>query len=629
MLAEVALDRVGLILGLEMSRLARSCKDWHHLFELCGRFRVLLADAESIYDPTEYSDRLLLGLTGMMNEAELHILNQRMSQGKLNKARRGELVVGVPVGYVKSPAGEVTFDPDEQVQEIVRLVFDQFDRQGTVHGVLRHLIACGIRMPLRRRSGPDRGGLDRRPPGRETVRYILRHPIYAGAYIYGFRPVDPRRRKPGSPSGGRASGLAAEDCQVFLKDRYPAYISWERFEANQARLAANRSRAESAGAVREGPALLAGLVRCGRCGHRMYVRYRRSGRCPTYVCSTLRSDYGLPLCQSVSAMAIEAWVAQEVLVALQPAALDASLDAASRVDEQRRQVIGDWERRIERARYEADRTGRQYQACEPENRLVGRTLERRWDEALQAVREAEEDFDRFLRAQPRVLGETDRERIRRLAAEVPALWHAPTTTHADRRQIARLLIDRVVLTVVPSNDHVQATIEWAGGAVRERMLPREVNRYKDKRERRSLSDRLAALLGAGETPRAIAAILGREGFRPPKRATQFTDGMVRRLLHELGLRLRVPRQTAEGVLASGEVWLHELAETLALSPYTVHGWRKKGWMHSRQVGGRGGPWAVWADATELDRLRALKECPRLWNHQERLARLRTPGPRGD
>src|SRR4051794_23949699 len=562
LLAEVAPDRVGLILGLEMSRLARSCKDWHHLLELCARFRVLLADAESIYDPTEYSDRLLLGLTGMMNEAELHILKQRMYQGKLNKARRGELVVAVPVGDVKSPAGEVTLDPDEQVQEIIRLVFDQFDRQGTVHGVLRHLIACGIRMPLRRRGGPDRGELDWRPPGRETVRHILRHPIYAGAYIYGFRPVDPRRRKPGSPKSGRGSGLAAEECQVFLRDRHPAYISWDRFEANRRRMAANRSRVESPGAVRDGAALLAGGVRCGRCGRRMYVRYRRSGGCPTYVCSTLRSDYGLPLCQSVSAMEVEAWVAREVLEALQPAALDASLEAASRVDEQRRQVIRDWERRVERARYEADRAGRQYHACEPENRLVGRTLERRWDEALQAVRKAEEDFDRFLRAQPRLLGQADRERIRCLAAEVPSLWHAPTTTHADRRQIVRLLIDRVVLTVDSENDDVKARVEWAGGAVRERTLPREGFGYKKQQQWKKLSCRLDALHGLGETPDVIATILDREGFRPPKRATRFTGGIVRRLLHELGLRPRMPRQTAAGVLASGEVWLHDLAETL-------------------------------------------------------------------
>jgi DNA invertase Pin-like site-specific DNA recombinase len=629
LLAEVALDRVGLIRGLEMSRLARSCKDWHHLLELCARFRVLLADAESVYDPTEYSDRLLLGLTGMMNEAELHILKQRMYQGKLNKARRGELVVGVPVGYVKSLAGEVAFDPDEQVQEIVRLIFDQFDRQGTVHGVLRHLIASGIRMPLRRRSGANRGELDWRPPCRETVRHILRHPLYAGAYRYGFRPSDPRQRKPGHPKSGRGSGRAAEDCLVFLKGRFPAYISWERFEANQAKLAANRSRAESAGAVRGGAALLAGVVRCGRCGKRMYVRYGRAGHRPAYVCSALRSDYGLPLCQSASAAEVEAWVAEEILEALQPAALDASLDAASQVDEQRRQVIRDWERRIERARSEADRAARQYHACEPENRLVGRTLERQWDHALQAVQQVEEEFDRFLRTQPRSLGEADRERIRRLAVEVPTLWHAPTTTPADRRRIVRLLIDQVVLTVDPGDDHIRVRVEWAGGAVRERTVYRAVQGYKNQQQWAALSARLAALHGRGETPKMIATTLNRDGFRPPKQATRFTAGMVRRLLHELGLRPRVPRHTAAAVLSPGEMWLHDLAQALDLSPHTLHGWRKKGWMHTRQLGGRGGPWAVWTDATELDRLRALKECPRLWIDRERLAELRMPGPRRD
>ena len=228
LLAEVALDRVGLVLGLEMSRLARSCKDWHQLLELCARFRVLLADADGVYDPTEYADRLMLGLTGMMSEAELHVLKGRMHQGKLNKARRGELVVAVPVGYLKRPSGEVTFDPDEQVQAVVRLIFDQFDVRGTVHGVLRYLIAHDIRMPVRVQAGPARGQLEWRPPSRETIRQVLRHPIYAGAYRYGHRPTDARRQRPGHPKSGRGSGLAAEDCQVFLKDRFPAYISWER-----------------------------------------------------------------------------------------------------------------------------------------------------------------------------------------------------------------------------------------------------------------------------------------------------------------------------------------------------------------------------------------------------------------
>nr|WP_202974008.1 recombinase family protein [Fimbriiglobus ruber] len=379
LLAEVALDRIGLILGLEMSRRARSCKDGHQLLELCARFRVLLADADGVFDPTDHSDRLLLGLHGMMNEAELHVLKQRMHQGKLNKARRGELIVSVPVGYLKHPSGQVTLDPDEQAQGVVRLIFDEFDRQGTVHGILRHLIAHGIRLPVRSTAGGSGGPLQWRPPGRETIRQILRHPIYAGAYRYGHRPTDPRRQTAGHPKSGRNSGLAADECLVFLRDRFPAYISWERFEANQLRLAANRSRAGSPGAIRNGTALLAGVVRCGRCGKRMYVRYTRTGR-PSYVCSTLRSDYGLPLCQSTPAADIETWVAEQVLSALQPAALDASLTAAAAVEEQRRQLVRHWEQRIERARYEADRAGRQYHACEPENRLVARTLEQRWDE---------------------------------------------------------------------------------------------------------------------------------------------------------------------------------------------------------------------------------------------------------
>src|SRR3954471_22964210 len=346
LLAEVALDRVGLILGLEMSRLARSCKDWHHLLELCGRFRVLLADADGVYDPTEHADRLVLGLTGMMSEAELHILKQRMYQGKLNKARRGELIARVPAGYVKSPAGEVTLDPDEQARGVIGLIFDEFDRLGTVHGVLRSLIADGFRLPVRAQGGPNSGQLEWRAPCRETIRHILRHPMYAGAYRYGFRPTEPRRQGQGHPRGGRGSGLAPEDCLVFLKDRFPAYITWERFEANQARLTANRSRIDSAGAVRDGAALLAGVVWCGRCGRRMYVRYGGPHRRPGYVCSTLRSDYALPLCQSVTAAEVECWVAGQILEVIQPAVLEASLDAAAAVERRRRQVIRHWGQRL-------------------------------------------------------------------------------------------------------------------------------------------------------------------------------------------------------------------------------------------------------------------------------------------
>jgi hypothetical protein len=210
---------------------------------------------------------------------------------------------------------------------------------------------------------------------------------------------------------------------------------------------------------------------------------------------------------------------------------------------------------------------------------------------------------------------------------VPALWRASTTTPADRRQVVRLLVDRVVLTVDPHDDRVAVRVEWAGGAARERTIHREVQGYKNQQSWSRLSARLSTLHGRGEAPKAIAAALDREGFRPPKRASRFTAGMVRRLLHELGLRARVPRSSSTSILSADERWLHDLAGLLAVSPHTLHGWRKKGWIQARQIGGRGGPWAVWADASELDRLRALRECPRSWADRERLAELRVPGSR--
>ena len=628
LLAEVALDRVGIIFGLEMSRLARSCKDWHQLLELCARFRVLLADADGVYDPTEYGDRLLLGLTGMMSEAELHVLKGRMHQGKLNKARRGELIVAVPVGYLKNAGGEVTFDPDEHARSVVELIFDQFDRRGTVHGVLRHLIEHEIRLPVRVQAGPSRGLLQWRQPCRETLRQILRHPIYAGAYRYGHRPVDPRRQTPGHRSSGRSGGLAAEDCLVFLKDRLPAYITWDRFEANQKRLEANRSRSDAAGSVRRGSALLAGLVWCGRCGRRMYVRYGGRSNQPAYICSAQRSDHGLPLCQSASAASIEGWLAEELLAALEPAALDASLAAASEVEGQRRQMTLQWEHRRERARFEAERAARQYHACEPENRLVARTLERRWDEALREQDRLGDEFARFQRAQPRPLDGADQDQIRRLAEEVPTLWHAATTTSADRRQLVRLLVDRIVLNVDSSDAKVAMRVEWAGGAVRERILPRAVQGYECQKDWPRLTARLGELHASGLNPAAIAATLNDEGFIAPKRATRLSAGMVRRLLDRLGLRQRVPRCSAStGALAPGEWWLHDLARHLDLSLHTLHGWRRRGWLHARQSGGRGGPWAVWANDREINRLVQLKACPRLWPNRDQLAELRVPTPR--
>ena len=273
-LAEVALDHVGLIVGVEMSRLARSNKDWHQLLELCARFGTLIADLDGLYDPSSYNDRLLLGLKGTMSEAELHLLRQRLLHGKLHKAKRGELGRPVPTGYLRHPSGEVTLDPDEEAQLAVRSVFDDFNRIGTIHGTLVSVVAEGIRIGVRRRVRPNLGHLEWHEPHWGMVLNILRNPIYAGVYAYGRRQIDPRRQQPGRPGTGRTPLLVApEEWQVCIRDRFPAYITWKQYEQNQMRLNANRDRHRAMRAPRNGHALLGGLIVCGHCGYRMTIQY--------------------------------------------------------------------------------------------------------------------------------------------------------------------------------------------------------------------------------------------------------------------------------------------------------------------------------------------------------------------
>src|SRR4051794_19455959 len=502
-LAEVALDHVGLILGLEVSRLARCCKDWHHLLELCARFRTLLADADGLYDPTDYNDRLLLGLKGTMSEAELHILKERMYQGKLNKARRGDLYGLPPIGYVRIAGGPPTLDPDEQAQTVVRLIFDQFDRQGTLHGLLRYLVHHGIRLPVRPHFGPQRGQLEWHRPNRETLQNLLHHPIYAGYYRHGHRALDPRRQVPGRPGTGRTNNKP-EDCPVLLEGRCPAYITPERFWANQARLAANRARAEAAGAVRQGPSLLGGLLVCSRCGQRLMVSYNGRESRLRYQCARAAIDYAAPLCQGLAGRLLDDLVATQVLAALEPAALELSLAAADDLQQERARLHRVRQQELERARYEADRARRQYDAVEPENRLVARELERRWEEALKEQRRLEEEYARFCRSQPSGLSTAEREQIRSLAQDLPALWQAPGTTAADRQRIVRLLIEEVVVAVQGDSERVEVAIRWAGGCWSRHELVRPVRRYEQLADYGRLLTRIDELRKTGLTLAQVA-----------------------------------------------------------------------------------------------------------------------------
>jgi DNA invertase Pin-like site-specific DNA recombinase len=622
LLAEVALDRVGLILGLEMSRLARSNRDWHQLLELCARFRVLLADAEAIYDPADHNDRLLLGLHGMMSEAELHVIKDRMYQGRLNKARRGDPMGHPPLGYVRLASGEWALDPDEQVQATVRLIFDRFDREGTLHGLLRYLVHHGIRVPVRPHHGTHRGELEWRRPNRPTLSNLLHHPTYAGAYRFGHRPIDPRRKRPGRPNTGKLV-RRPEECLVLIRDRLPAYITWDRFRANQERLEANSARHDRPGAPREGASLLAGLLRCGRCGRRMMVRYSGAGCRHSYTCGRGASDHAEPICQSLSGPGLDGLIAGRILAAVEPAALEASLAAVAAVELERSELARHWRLRRERAGHEADRAARQYQACEPENRLVGRELERRWEEALKAQRQLEDDFARWQRTAPGRLSPDDERQIRALAADLPAVWQATTTRPAERQRIARLLIDHVSVSVDKASERADVAVHWAGGPVESHVVSRPVKRYDLLADYPRLVERLQGWRAGRLSAAAMADRLNAEGFRPPKRAERFTRGMVQRLLWHLGLA-RAPYGSPAG-LGSDEYRPSSLARRLGVSRDAVRRWVRVGWVTSRRDSD--GHHVIWADASEMRRLSELRQLPRTWSNKGRVAELTKPKPR--
>jgi len=613
LVSEVGLDHVGLVLGVEMSRLARSGREWHQLLELCALSSTLLADPHGVYDPTDHNDRLLLGLKGTISEAELWLIKQRMWSGRIAKAQRGELAVPVPVGYVRRPGGEVVLDPDEQVRAVVRLVFELFDEVDTVNGVLRYLADNGIQMGVRIRQGPERGELSWRRPSRVGLQNMLRNPAYAGVYVYGRSRLDPRRRQPGRPHTGRVRQARA-DWQVWIPDRLPAYVSLDRYEQNLQRMETNRARAESMGAVRDGPALLAGLIFCGRCHTRMTVRYQRGpgGRLhPIYVCSRDKTDYGGAGCQQLAGGCVDGHVRQLLLAALAPAALEVSLAAAEQITARRAEMERIWVQRLERADYTVDRARRQYQLAEPENRLVVRQLERDWEQAMAERQRLGEEHDRFLAARPRLLSDAERAQIRAVAADIPALWHADTTTDSDRKHLVRCLIERVELTVLGDSERVHARITWSGGHHSDTELIRPVARLTQLSYYPQLTDRIRELAAAGNSPARIAEQLNADGLRPPKRRDRFGAQGVRDLMHDLGVAIPGPPRPRPAIqLPPNQWWRADLARYLGMPDVTLYNWITRGWVTAHQHPDPPHRWIVHADPAEIDRLRALHHRPR-------------------
>ena len=608
LVAEVGLGHVGLVLGIEMSRLARSCRDWHQLLEICALFDTLIADADGVYDPANYNDRLLLGLKGTMSEAELHILQARMLAGRNAKARRGELGKPLPMGYLRRPSGEVALDPDEQAQSVIRLVFALFERIRTVSGVLRHLVENDIKMPVRLAGGSGKGELQWRRPSRASLGDLFSNPIYAGVYVYGVRTIDRRRHKPGRPSSGRRPPRPG-NAEVFLPDRLPAYISWEQFERNQQQIRANRT--SERGPVRAGAALLSGLIVCGRCGLRMTATYNNAGHAARYQCIGARTSYDAPSCQTLKAAAVDDEVTCLILKALEPAAIEASLAAALDLEAERKALNQHWSQRLERAQHRVDQARRRYASVEPENRLVARTLEQDWETALGEQARLLADHERFQRERPQAPSPAELAAIQDLTQDLPALWRAKTTTQQERQTIARLLLERILVTVIGASEQVRLECHWQGGNRTLHQLVRPVAKLKALSTYPDLAARACELHRQGRNCVEIAAILNEEGRRPPKRRDTFNGPMVRRVLIGAG-RIEAKRGTPRAVAhRRPDEWTNnELAAEIRAPPATIYHWVQKGRLSSRSVEVQGTfNKLVTADAATIAKLKAARATP--------------------
>ena len=605
LLAEISLARVGLVLSFDASRLARNNRDWYQLLEVCSIFGTLIADGERLYDPRLYHDRLLLGLSGMMSEAELHQLKQRMQAGARHKAERGELRQGLPVGLARGPAGEVILNPDEEVQARIRLVFEKFRVIRSASGVMRSLQAAHLPLPARPRVGPAPHEIVWQPARTSAILDILHNPAYAGAYVYGRKLLDPAHRTPAHPQGGRIL-QPIDKWEICLHNRYPAYISWEECVANQERLRANslKYREERPGMARKGQALLQGIVRCGRCGALFHLHYSgRQGEWPEYRCSADQSQFGGTDCQRVRALALDRQVEQRFLQALQPDQVTLALAALAQLEQEEQAESKQWELRLERARDLAKRAERQYQAVEPENRLVARSLEKQWEEQLRAVETAEKEYHAWKSRRFGTLTQTDRDAIVVLGSDLPALWQASTTTNAERKQMLRLVIQEVIVDSKRADGQVWVQINWQTGVQEQFWYQRRVHSYVVFAGAQALEQRVRELNAAGLMDAQIAATLTAEGYQTPGLIQPITSKIVCHLRAKWKIpTVKLNRNQHNPVQwEDGSYSVEGAAAKLGVDQSTIFIWLKTGRLKGEHLA-RSMPWKIYLTEEDERRL---------------------------
>ena len=611
LVADVGLGRVGIVLGIEVSRLARNNADWYQLLDLCAITDTLIADADGVYHPADFNDRLVLGLKGTMSEAELHLIKSRLTAGLKHKAAKGELRQGLPVGLDYDEDDRVVLTPDEAVREAIATVFRRFEELGSARQVLIGLGEDGVLLP-RRANGARR--VTWAPATYPAVHDVLSNPAYAGAFVFGRT----RTEKWVSPVTGavrsRVRLVPREQWEVLIPDHHPGYIGWEAYEANIARLRGNwrGPRELAGGAVREGRALLQGLLRCGRCGRIMATGYSgTTGNCPRYVCARAKQLYaGEHVCQSIGGVRLENRVLDEMFDVLAPAALTASAQALAEADANYRRDLAVFELAVERARYEADRALRQFDNVEPENRLVARTLEKNLEAKLAAVRAAENDLAAQRARRPVALTDQELAWIATAGADIRAIFEAPTTTVRERKQLVRAVIAEVGLTVHSQRRIADLRIVWQGGAVTEVAMP--MNK-PGGRVRVTNEDTIALVrrLAQHYDDRTIAAILAKQKRRTAT-GLPFTRARVAILRADHAIPVYQPPAEPDGATLDEDVVVVTITEAeklLRVSRGTLYRWIRDGFITAEQIT-PGAPWRIRIDQGLRDKIQP--EAPEGW-----------------
>jgi excisionase family DNA binding protein len=583
LVAEVGLGHVGLILALEVSRFARSSADWHQLIDLCALTGTLIADSDGIYSPADFNDRLLLGLKGTMSEAELHLIRARLDGGLRSKAQRGELRMHLAVGFDRDDDGRIVLSADEQVRHAIKRVFELWRRLGTARQIVGELLADGQKLP-RRRVGERR--VRWATANYAAVHDFLTNPSYAGAFVFGRTRQEKRLDAEGNVKVTTIE-VPIEEWSVCLPEHHPGYVSWEEYLATRQRLRSNvRPRGEGGGAAREGGALLQGLLRCGRCGRKMQVAYSgRDGRRVRYACVRGHIFHGTEsTCQTLGGGRLDKAIAAMFLEAVTPAGVAATTGAIAELEQQHEARMGGQRLALERATFEAERAQRQFDACEPENRLVARTLERKLEEALTSVEREQRALAALEHARPAPLSDHERRALARLARDLPKLWAAKTTSDRERKELLRTLVGEIVVTVRRPENIADVELFWEGGA-RSELSVRLIRRGGESLRTDEDTVKLIGRLAVHHPDRQIAAVLNRQGRRTGT-GLPFTESRVKHVRQKNAIRAAAPPDPN-----GSTVTVEHAAEELGVSTATIHRWLREGLLPGEQTT-PGAPWRI-------------------------------------